>query len=277
MSRTAGKYKKLLFIGSGKIASAVACGLVSTKTVPAECITVYNRNSAKFSNFNKFGIKTSLNLEESVSDAEIIFLAVKPNVVSSVLKQLAEIEGVFERTTIVSFAAAVSIDYMENVIGRPVSLIRTMPSTPILIGEGVLAVSPNSHVAQRDFEFFCRLMSSIAYVTVIEEVLMNPIISVQGSSPAYVYLFVKAMLDAAEEQGIDNKTALPLILKTIKGSVSMIEKSGSDIDTLISNVTSPNGTTFAALRSFEDDNFTGSVSRAMWACTQRADEISSEM
>lgn len=277
MSRTSGRYKKLLFIGSGKIASAVACGLVSTKTIPSDYVTVYNRNSNKFSGFEKIGIKTSTDLRESALDAEIIFLAVKPNVVASVLEQLAEIEGIFDKAMIVSFAAAVSIDYMEKVIGSPASIIRTMPSTPILIGEGVLAVSPNLNVSQRDFEFFCRLMSSIAHVAVIDEGLMNPIISVQGSSPAYVYLFVKAMLDAAEEQGIDNRTALPLILKTIKGSVSMIEKSGSDIDTLISNVTSPNGTTLAALNSFASDDFCGSVSRAMLACTKRADEISSEM
>ncbi|MBE6691794.1 MAG: pyrroline-5-carboxylate reductase [Ruminococcaceae bacterium] len=277
MSRVAGKYKKLLFIGSGKIASAVACGLVNTKTMPAEYITVYNRNDNKFPAFKKLGINTSLCLETAVSEAEYIFLAVKPNVVGSVLKQLADIPGVLHRCIVVSFAAAVTMDYMEQVVGYSFPIIRTMPSTPILIGEGVLAVTPNAQVNQKDFQFFCQLMSSIAYVTSIEEELMNPIISVQGSSPAYVYLFVKAMLDAAEEQGIDKKTALPLILKTIKGSVSMIEKSGDEIETLICNVASPNGTTLAALNSFEKDDFCGAVSRAMSACTKRADEISSEM
>ena len=277
MSQSCGKYKKLAFIGSGKIASAVACGLVSGKTVPAEYITVYNRNSNKFSQFEKLGIKTSLDLASAVANAEYIFLAVKPNVVADVLKQLSAIEGVLDRATVVSFAAAVSMQYMTNVVGREFPIIRTMPSTPILIGEGVLAVTPNNLVKPKEFQFFCRMMSYIAHVTAIDEALMNPIISVQGSSPAYVYLFVKAMLDAAQEQGIDNKTALPLILKTLKGSVSMIEKSGQDIDTLISNVASPNGTTLAALNSFKEDDFCGSVSRAMWACTKRADEISAEM
>ncbi len=277
MARTADIYKKLLFVGSGKIASAVACGLVNTHNVPGEFITVYNRNANKFSTFEKIGIKTTLDLESAALDADYIFLAVKPKVVADVLKQLSKIEGVFEKAIVVSFAAAVSMDYMQSVIGKPIPIIRTMPSTPILIGEGVLAVSPNEMVSEKDFQFFCRLMSSIAHVTVIDEALMNPIISVQGSSPAYVYLFVKAMLDAAEEQGIDKKTALPLILKTIKGSISMVEKSGDDIDTLISNVTSPNGTTLAALNSFKADDFCGSVSRAMEACTKRANEISDEM
>lgn len=118
---------------------------------------------------------------------------------------------------------------------------------------------------------------AIAFVTVINESEMNPIISVHGSSPAYVYLFVKAMLDAAETQGIPKKSALPLILKTIKGSVTMIEKSDVSIDTLINNVASPNGTTLAALNSFNEDDFCGAIKRAMDACTKRANEISGEL
>ena len=119
--------------------------------------------------------------------------------------------------------------------GIPLKIIRTMPSTPITIGEGVLAVSSYGEVSAKELQFFCRMMSSIAYVTVIDESLMNPIISVQGSSPAYVYLFIKAMLDASEKQGIDRNVALPLILKTIKGAVSMVEKCDLPIETLISN------------------------------------------
>ncbi len=277
MPRTEAQYKKMLFIGGGNIAGAVACGLVSSKAVPAEFITVFDINELQLEKFKSFNIKTSTDLFDAATDAQIIFLAVKPNVVKSVVKQLSEIDGLLDRSILVSFAAAVSIDHIINACGRDVPVIRTMPSTPILVGEGVLAVSKNDLVSAKDFELFCRTMSAIAHVAVIDEALMNPIISVHGSSPAYVYLFVKAMLDASVEQGIDRSVALPLILKTIKGSVTMIEKSDESIDTLIKNVASPNGTTLAALNSFENDDFSGAVSRAMNACTKRANEISDEL
>ncbi len=270
-------YKHLLFIGGGNIAGAVACGLVSSKNVPAEYVTVYDIDSAKFGKFNALGINTTSELSDAVVSAEIIFLAVKPAVVKHVMKQLADIDGVLDRVVIVSFAASVPISHIIGSADREVAVIRTMPSTPILVGEGVIAVTKNDAVSSKDFEFFCRLMSSIAYVTVIDEELMNPIISVHGSSPAYVYLFVKSMLIAAEKQGIDPDAALPLILKTIKGSVTMIEKSNDSIDTLINNVASPNGTTLAALNSFYSDGFADVVDRAMDACTKRANEISKEL
>ncbi len=277
MSHQSKYCQKLLFIGSGNIANAVACGLANSGSVKASDITVYNRNSNKFERFEKLGINTSLDIVASAKDADVIFLAVKPGIVSNVMKQLAAIEGVLNKALIVSFAASVSIEHIEKSANAELAVIRTMPSTPIMVGEGVLAVTRNQRVTAKQFENFCRMMSSIAHVAVVEEQLMNPIISVQGSSPAYVYLFVKAMMVAAEKQGIDANTALPLILKTIKGSVKMIENSDESIEQLISNVSSPNGTTLAALNSFYNDDFVGSVERAMDACTKRANEISEEL
>lgn len=271
------RHKHLLFIGGGNIAGAVACGLVSSHTVPAEYVTVYDIVSSKFEKFNALGIKTTIDITEAVIGAEVIFLAVKPAIVKSVMAQLSQIDGVLEKAVIVSFAASVSISHIVKHANKDIAVIRTMPSTPILVGEGVIAVTRNDKVSNCDFEFFCRMMSSIAYVTVIDESQMNPIISVHGSSPAYVYLFVKSMLSAAEKQGIDPKSALPLILKTIKGSVSMIEQSSDSIDTLIKNVASPNGTTLAALNSFYADGFSDIIERAMSECTKRANEISEEL
>ncbi len=277
MARTAKTNKKMLFIGGGNIAGAVACGLVSSGTVGADFVSVYDIDSSKFEKFTKLGISVYTDLNDAVVGAEVIFLAVKPSVVSSVMRSLADIEGLLDSVTVVSFAAAVSIEHIVKSAGRSLAVIRTMPSTPILVGEGVLAVAHNELVSTEVFQYFCRTMSSIAYVSIIPEEQMNPIISVHGSSPAYVYLFVKSILDAAEQQGIDPKVALPLILKTVKGSVTMIEKSDASIEQLIKNVASPNGTTLAALDSFENDDFSGAVLRAMNACTKRADEISNEL
>ncbi len=271
------EYKNLLFIGGGNIAGAVACGLVLSRSVPADKVTVYDIDDTKFEKFSKLGIKTSTSLADSVKNVDYIFLAVKPAIVKDVMKELASFGDLLEKVTVISFAASVTINHIESSCGKEISVIRTMPSTPILVGEGVLAVCRNERVHSKEFQIFCRMMSSVAHVTVVSEDLMNPIISVHGSSPAYVYLFVKAMIDAATKQGIDPDVSLPLILKTIKGSIKMIEKSDVSIEQLISNVASPNGTTLAALNSFAADDFSGTVERAMDACTKRADEISNEL
>ncbi len=277
MSNLPLKSGRLLFVGGGNIATAVACGLASSGAVAADSISVYDIDSAKLDRFSKLGMSTGTDLFALCEDVKFIFLAVKPGIVSSVMRELAGIDGLLDRAVVISFAAAVSISHIELSAGRDVSVIRTMPSTPIFVGEGVIAVSQNQRVTKKDFQLVCQILSSVATVVAVDESVLNPIISVTGSSPAYVYLFVKAMLEGAEEQGIDQKTALPLILKTIRGSIKMIQKSNESVDQLIKNVASPNGTTLAALNSFENDGFVDSVKRAMTACTNRADEMSEEL
>ena len=277
MSAYGDNNRRLLFVGGGNIAGAVACGLVRSGAVPPSCVTVYDIDASKFEKFRQCGISVTDTLGSASEDADLIFIAVKPNVVKLVIRNLFSECKVKSDAVFVSFAAAVPSDFIERCAGRELKIIRTMPSTPVLIGEGVIAASKNERVGKREFQYFCRLMSAVAHVEVTEESKLNPIIAVNGSSPAYVYLFVKSMLDASVKLGIPAETALPLILKTVSGSVSMIAKSGESLETLIQNVSSPNGTTVAALNSFMNDDFSGSVERAMKACVDRADEISREL
>jgi pyrroline-5-carboxylate reductase len=121
------------------------------------------------------------------------------------------------------------------------------------------------------------LFSGISVLSVLEEENMNRVISVNGSSPAYVYAFIRGMLEGAKEQGIDEKQALPLILRTIEGAVTMVEKSDVSIDTLIDRVCSPGGTTLAAMKVLSEKGFEDSVKEAMTACTSRADEITQSL
>jgi pyrroline-5-carboxylate reductase len=268
---------RFAFLGVGNMGGALLNGFLKSGLVRPEEIIVFDVDSSKYHNYIIQGIKTAPDTASAVRGAEYTVIALKPSIVGSSMKELSADKTTFEGTTFVSIAAAVPIDFICECLGETVPVVRTMPSTPMLIGQGAIALCRNAAVKKERFEFLCRLFSEIAEISVMEENCLNSIIAVNGSSPAYVYLFVKAMLEGAEEQGIPKEQALPLILKTIEGSVGMIRQSGVDIDELIKRVSSPNGTTLAALNSFYNDDFVGSVKRAMDACTKRADEISKEL
>ena len=142
----------------------VACGLVSSNTVPAEYVTVYDIDDSKFDKFNALHINTTSTLSDVVEQAEIIFLAVKPAIVKTIMKQLSDYDNLLNRVVIVSFAAAVSIEHIIEHAKQNVAVIRTMPSTPILVGEGVIAVAHNEFVDPRDFQFFC--LTTLLFVEV---------------------------------------------------------------------------------------------------------------
>ncbi len=267
------------FVGAGNMASAFIFGLTDNKVCSPGDIIIHRKNPSKNAPFISRGIHISSpdSYVKTFSTSRFIFLAVKPNQLKGVLEELASSGADFSRSVFVSVCAAVPCDLICRWIGSQVPVIRIMPSTPITVGLGTAVLSHNELVSKKDFEVLCRMISRIAEVAVIPEELQNAIISVNGSSPAFFYLFVKAMLDAAESQGIDSSVALPLILRTMEGSAEMIRRSDKSIDELIDAVSSPGGTTIAALNKFYDNDFSKTVSEAMDACTKRADEMSSEL
>ena len=259
------------------MAGAMIKGFVSSGLVKPQEIIVFDIDKSKHEGYLSAGLHIASDAVECVRGAEFTVIAVKPSVVSTVMGWLSADKSAFEGTTFVSIAAAVPIDFMCERIGAEVPVIRTMPSTPMLIGQGAIAICRNSLVTDDKFGYIKELFSSLAEVSVMEESGLNGIIAVNGSSPAYVYLFIKAMLDGAVEQGITREQALPLILKTIEGTVGMVRQSEESIEELIGRVASPKGTTLAALDSLCGDSFEAIIKRAMTACTKRADEISEEI
>ena len=149
-----------------------------------------------------------------------------------------------------------------------------MPNTPLLIGQGATAISRNSYVSDKLYTKICGIFAASGSVVSLDESLMNKVISVNSSSPAYVYLLAKAMIDGAVEQGFEKDFAKDLVYKTIKGAAEMLISSELDADGLIKMVASPKGTTEAALNSFNNNEFCKIVSKAMNACTERAEEMS---
>ena len=277
MGKWASNGGRCTFIGGGNMGGAIIRGLVSCGSLAPDRITVCCKHPDKYPAFRALGVQTADTIADAVEGADFLFLCVKPGTVREVVEECVRAPGYRANMVFISVAASVPISLICEAAGGEVPVIRTMPSTPITVGEGTVALCQNQCVPKWAFETVCRLFSSIATVSVLEESQLNAIISVNGSSPAYVYLFLKAMLDGAAEQGISAEQALPLLLRTVIGAAKMVEQADCSIEELIRRVCSPNGTTLAAMRVFDEADFTGIVSRAMDACTKRADEISASL
>ena len=266
--------EKICFIGGGNMGEAIIKGLVSGNLCRSENIFLYEIDETKRENFKRTGINIVKTAKEGIEPSDFVLLALKPGIIRGFLEENKEsLCG----KIIISIAASLPISLICDVLGKDTPAIRIMPNTPMLVGKGAAAISSNENVSKKDFQYICRLFSGISLMSVLDEEQMNKVISVNGSSPAYVYAFIRAMIKGAEEQGISEKQSLPLVLRTIEGAVRMVEKSDVSIDTLIDRVCSPGGTTLAAMKVLDEQGFEEAVVSAMNACTARADEITESL
>ncbi len=260
------------FVGAGNMAGAIINGIVGTRTFPENRIFVFDTNRDKC---EELKIKTDINIVASTAElaenCDIIFLAVKPQNFAEVLEALKPVVG--EHHLFVSIAAGISTSFITDSLRYDCPVIRTMPNTPLLIGKGATAMCRTANVSDENFTFVQSLFGACGTVTVLNESQMNAVISVNSSSPAYIYLFAKAMIDSAVKQGIDADTALQLICQTFEGSAGMLRQPNLTPEGLIKMVSSPGGTTLKALDVFYEHGFEQMVDDAMTACTKRAEEL----
>ena len=254
------------------MASAIIKSVVSSGRVKAHDITVFDINTDKYNEFKKISVNCAESISEACDASEIILLAVKPQDYEGVINQIKPYCA-GKKKIFISIAAAISTDFICKTLGEDVPCVRVMPNTPLLIGYGATAISRNTLVDDKLYTKICGLFAASGSVVSLDESLMNKVISVNSSSPAYVYLFAKAMIENAVNQGLDKELATDLVYKTIKGAAEMLIQSDLDADGLIKMVASPKGTTEAALKSFEENRFSEIVSDAMNACTSRAEEM----
>lgn len=263
--------KKIGFIGAGNMATAIINGLLKNKVVSPENIIVFDVSENQLSLMTKKGVTTCTTSKDVVISSDIIVLAVKPQNYEEVLlgvKDVVDSDKIF-----VSIAAGISIAYVQSTLECNCPMVRVMPNTPLLLGKGATALCPSENISENDFSVVKDMFGLNGEVEVFTEDHMNEIIAVNGSSPAYVYLFAKAMADYAEECNIPYDRALNLIVATLEGSAAMIKDSGDSLDTLIKKVSSPGGTTLAALKTLEDYKFYDGIKEAMKSCTNRAEEL----
>ena len=259
------------FIGAGNMAGAIINGILGAGVQPAGQMMVYDINADKRASFQAKGLLAASSVGELVRACDMIFLAVKPQNFAEVLQEARE--TVRPEKLFITIAAGISTRYITDMLRCDCPVVRAMPNTPLLIGKGATALCRSENVTDEAFSLVQSFFAACGTVTALKEDVMNAVISVNGSSPAYIYLFAKAVVDSAVRQGIEGDTALKLFCQTLVGSAGMLLKSGFTPEQLIKMVSSPGGTTLKAMEVLYDREFEKTIDEAMLACTRRAEEL----
>ena len=264
------------FIGAGNMAYALIKGLLNNG-FDANQINISDPNEELLLNReSELKVTTYSDNSSLLSNSDIIFFAVKPQVLSSVC---LELKGVVKsKHLFVSIVAGIRSSDINRWLGGNFALIRTMPNTPALFQTGVTGLFANELVNNEQKSLVSSILSSVGECFwVDEEKLIDAITAISGSGPAYFFLLMQSMTQAGMALGLDEETANSLSIQTVYGASLMANKTGKDSRTLRAEVTSPNGTTQSAIESFQDQNFEGIVANATRAAYDRARELSNEL
>lgn len=256
---------KIGIIGCGNMAQAIIAGLIKNKTfLPDEIIASDKSRDALESARNRYGIHTTLNNSELVLESETLLVAVKPQVFPSVINEISEL--ISEQKLIISIVAGYSISRMLNLFGKDVKIVRTMPNTPALVGEGMTAMCCGKSITAVEREYAYKILSSFGKVEIVPEGLMDAVVAVSGSSPAYVAMLIEAMADSAVKEGMPRKQAYVFAEQAVLGTAKLLLETGMHPGELKDMVCSPGGTTIEAVRVLEEKGFRSSIIEAMTAC-----------
>jgi pyrroline-5-carboxylate reductase len=259
---------RLGFIGAGNMAQAMIGGVLESGILQRDEIIASAATQKTVEKVQKeYGIYATLDNKE-IAKADIIFLAVKPIYCEQVIKEIKDV--VSGQQIIVSIAAGKSMAWLEGQFGGQKKIIRTMPNTPALVCEGITAVCPNGNISNEELKSVCNLLESFGKAEVIPESMMDAVIAVSGSSPAYVFLFIEAMADAAVAEGMPRAQAYQFAAQSVLGSAKMVLETGKHPGELKDMVCSPAGTTIEAVRVLEQEGFRGSVMSCMRACADKS-------
>jgi len=267
--------KRLAVLGVGKMGGALARGLVSAGAMTPDHISVYDAHSEKSLEVAQslgVGCRAAHSTVDAIADADIILLAVKPAVVPHVLKEIAP--ALKPTQLIISIAAAVRLAKMESLLPADVPVIRTMPNTPCLVGAGATAVCAGASATAEHMRIALSLFSSVGISVEVEERLMDAVTGLSGSGPAYVYMMIEALADGGVKAGLTRDTARKLAGQTVLGAAQMVLSSEDHPAQLKDNVTTPGGTTIAALAVLERAGFRIALMDAIEAAAERSRELS---
>lgn len=248
---------------------AVALGLVNAKKIAAENIFLYSRNKEKLAKFSDEGFSLANDIKD-LHQVNKLVIAVKPKDIDAVLKEL---KGLPKEILVISVAAGIKIEKIEKLFPEN-PIARVMPNTPVQIGKGVSVISVNDKVTEEKIENVSKIFRTLGDILILPESNMDAVTALSGSGPAYVFLMIEAMAEAGVKVGLSSELAKELARDTVYGAGALAKYSDSDASDLRKWVTSPGGTTEAALKSFESSNFKEIVAKAIEAGVKRSIELS---
>lgn len=260
---------KLGFIGTGNMASAIMGGIIKKEIMPASEIIgadlfAPGRERAK----EQFGIHVTDSNKEVVDSAKVIFLSVKPQFYEDVINQIKG--DIKENQIIITIAPGKTLAWLQEKFGKQVKIVRTMPNTPAMVGEGMTAVCPNEYMKEDEIAYVRTLIESFGRMEIVPERLMDAVVSVSGSSPAYVFMMIEAMADAAVSGGMPRSQAYQFAAQAVMGSAKMVLETGRHPGDLKDMVCSPAGTTIEAVRVLEECGFRSAIIEAMKVCEEKS-------
>ncbi|MBU3144469.1 pyrroline-5-carboxylate reductase [Clostridium sp. CF012] len=261
--------KTIGFIGCGNMAQAMIGGIVKSNLVPSEKIIASNPSDKSLNKAKEeYNILVTLDNVEVAKVSDIVILAIKPNKYFEVIDEIKPY--LKNEVVIVTIAAGITLESMSNALGSTVKVIRTMPNTPALVGEGMSALCANKNITKEELQEVVKVFESFGRIEILEENLIDVVPAVSGSSPAYVYMFIEALGDGAVLQGMPRDKAYRMAAQAVLGAAKMVIETGEHPGKLKDNVCSPGGATIAAVYTLEKNNFRGSVISAMESCSEKA-------
>lgn len=264
--------KTLAFIGAGNMAEALIRGLVINKTVAAARIIATDVREERLEYLQReFQIRVTGDNTAAVREADLVILAVKPQQMSSVLSGL--LDAITGNKLVISIAAGVPTDRIERELGGQARVIRVMPNTPSLVGAGAAGLARGRHATTEDLQLAEAIVKAVGIVVPVEEEQLDAITALSGSGPAYVFLLAEAMIRAGIEQGLPAEVSRKLTVHTIFGAAILMAETGAAPEDLRAKVTSPGGTTEAAIRVMLQGRLPETVREAIAAAAQRSRQL----
>ena len=264
--------KKVAIIGGGKMGCIIAEGLITHKIVLVKNITITDIDASRLK-FLRSSLKTNISSdnEKSAKEADIIILAVKPQNMSTTLQEINK--SVNKSKVVISIAAGITTNSIEKSLNKGVRVIRVMPNTPALVGEGMAAVAAGRNTKAGDVKLARAIFDAVGVSVEVNEKLMDAVTGLSGSGPAYFFLIIESLIEAGMKTGLTRDLAKKLAVQTMLGAARLCIESDKEPAQLREMVTSPNGTTFAGLKVMEAHKIRDIMVATVKAATRRSKEL----